>query len=207
MMAKVRKWPMGKTVWITLLSGGGHVLSSVILGLLGVYLGAELMKLRAFEAFRGTVAAWLLIGFGFAYFIWGIFRALKHKKHSHIHVHETGVVHDHAHGHTGGHAHVHDQKAKAKDITPWILFTVFVLGPCESLIPLVMYPAAKSSMAGMYLVTLIFAVSTLITMLGIVLLGVWGIGFARLGKLERFTHAIAGGTICLSGLAIMFLGL
>jgi nickel/cobalt exporter len=122
-------------------------------------------------------------------------------------MHEDGVVHAHTHGHTGGHAHVHDQKSKAKDITPWILFTVFILGPCESLIPLIMYPAAKSSMAGMYLVTSIFAVTTLITMLGIVLLGVWGIGFANIGKLERYTHAIAGGTICFSGLAIMFLGL
>jgi ABC-type nickel/cobalt efflux system permease component RcnA len=207
MMAKARNWTTAKTIWITLLSGSGHVLSSVFLGLVGVYLGAELLKLEAFEAFRGSVAAWLLIGFGFTYFVWGMFRAIKNKKHSHLHIHDSGVVHDHPHAHTGGHAHVHDQKSKAKDITPWILFTVFILGPCESLIPLIMYPAAKSSMAGMYLVTFIFAVTTLITMLGIVLLGVWGIGFANIGKLERYTHAIAGGTICFSGLAIMFLGL
>ena len=70
-----------------------------------------------------------------------------------------------------------------------------------------MYPAAKSSMMGMYLVAGIFTVTTLVTMVSIVLLTTWGIGFAKLGKLERYTHAIAGGTICLSGLAIMFLGL
>lgn len=205
LMSKVRGWSIAKTTWITVLCGGGHVLSSVLLGLLGVYLGTEVMKLEAFEAFRGTLAAWLLIGFGFAYFIWGIHRAIKNKTHSHVHVHEGGIVHDHPHSHTDDHAHVHDQKAK--DITPWILFTVFVLGPCEPLIPLLMYPAAKSSMAGMYLVVIVFTVTTLVTMLTIVLLTSWGIGFARLGKLERYTHAIAGGTIAFSGLAIIFLGL
>lgn len=207
MMAKVRGWSMAKTTWITILCGGGHVLSSIVLGLLGVYLGAEVMKLEALEAYRGTLAAWLLIGFGFAYFIWGIHRAIKNKKHSHIHTHEDGSVHEHPHQHASRHAHVHDQKSSAKDLTPWILFTVFVLGPCEPLIPLLMYPAAKSSMMGMYLVAGIFTVTTLVTMVTIVLLTTWGIGFAKLGKLERYTHAIAGGTICLSGLAIMFLGL
>jgi nickel/cobalt exporter len=88
-----------------------------------------------------------------------------------------------------------------------VLFTIFVLGPCEPLIPLLMYPAAKSSFSTMFLVTGIFAVTTLATMLAIVLLSSWGIGLAKLGKLERYTHAIAGGTICLSGLAIMILGL
>jgi len=207
MMAKVRNWSLTKTSWITILCGSGHVLSSVLLGLLGVYLGAEVMKLELLEAFRGEVAAWLLIGFGLAYFIWGIHRAIKNKTHSHVHAHESGIVHNHPHSHVAAHAHVHDQKAKAKDITPWILFTVFVLGPCEPLIPLLMYPAAKSSMSGMYLVTGIFTITTLTTMLGIVILGTWGIGFTKLGKLERFTHAIAGGTICFAGLAIMFLGL
>ena len=127
MMAKVRGWSMAKTTWITILCGGGHVLSSIVLGLLGVYLGAEVMKLEALEAYRGTLAAWLLIGFGFAYFIWGIHRAIKNKKHSHIHTHEDGSVHEHPHQHASRHAHVHDQKSSAKDLTPWILFTVFAL--------------------------------------------------------------------------------
>jgi len=222
MMAKVRNWSMMKTSWITILCGSGHVLSSVALGLIGVYLGAEVMKLEALEAFRGTVAAWLLIGFGLAYFIWGIHRAYKNKPHSHIHVHSSGIIHNHPHVHTLEHAHVHHQhvynknmqiqpvknlKSTAKDITPWILFTVFVLGPCEPLIPLLMYPAAKSSILGMYMVVGVFTFTTLLTMVAIVLFSTWGIGFAKFGKLERYTHAIAGATICLSGLAIMFLGL
>ncbi len=207
MMAKVRKWSLAKTSWITFLCGGGHVLSSVVLGLLGVYLGAELLKLEMLEAYRGTIAAWLLIGFGFAYFVWGLHKAYKNKKHSHIHIHGDGLVHEHQHTHTSGHAHVHDQKSKAKDITPWILFTIFVLGPCESLIPILMYPAANSSLVGMFVVVGVFSLTTVATMMSVVVLSTWGIGTAKLGKLERYTHAIAGGTICFSGLAIMLLGL
>lgn len=207
MMAKVRGWSLAKTSWITLLCGGGHVLSSIVLGLLGVYLGAEVLKLEMLEAYRGTIAAWLLIGFGFAYFVWGLHKAIKNKKHSHIHLHGNGLVHEHQHSHTSEHAHVHDQKSSSKDITPWILFTIFILGPCEALIPILMYPAAKSSISGMFVVVGVFSLTTVATMLSIVVLSTWGIGMARLGKLERYTHAIAGGTICFSGLAIMFLGL
>ncbi len=92
-------------------------------------------------------------------------------------------------------------------MTPWILFTIFVFGPCEPLIPILMYPAAKSSIGGMLLVAGVFASVTLVTMLAVVMAGAWGLGFAGLGRLERFTHALAGGTICLSGLAIQFMGL
>lgn len=206
MMAKARNWSTVKTVWVTILAGSGHVLSSVLLGFLGIYIGSEILKLEALEAYRGDMAAWLLIGFGFAYFVWGVFRAIKNKKHSHIHLHEDGIVHDHPHSHSGAHAHVHDYKSKAKDLTPWILFTIFVLGPCEPLIPLMM-TAADQSIAGMILVATVFTLATLVTMVGIVLLGIWGINFAQLGKFERYTHALAGATICFSGLAIMFLGL
>jgi nickel/cobalt exporter len=44
-------------------------------------------------------------------------------------------------------------------------------------------------------------------MLAIVMFSSWGVSFAKLGRLERYTHAVAGATICVSGLAIHFLGL
>lgn len=205
MMSRARNWSLPKTAWITFLCGLGHVLSSVILGLIGVALGISVMKLEAFEGYRGNIAAWLLIGFGLAYFVWGIHRAIRNKPHTHMHSHDGSLVHSHAHGHHEEHAHVHE--ARQGEITPWVLFTVFVFGPCEPLIPLIMYPAAKSSYLAVVFVAGIFSVATIGTMLFIVTLSAWGISFAKLGRLERYVHAIAGGTICLSGLAIQFLGL
>ncbi|HSG82688.1 MAG TPA: hypothetical protein VLC48_10580 [Gemmatimonadota bacterium] len=204
-MGRARRWPLSKTAWVTVLCGVGHVLSSFFIGLVGVLLTVGVLRLEALEAFRGTITAWLLIGFGFAYFVWGVQRAIRNRPHRHLHTHGDSVVHDHEHTHASEHAHVHE--ARGGDLTPWILFILFVLGPCEALIPILMYPAAQSSVSGMLLVSGVFGVTTVATMVGVVMLSAWGIGFANLGHLERYSHAAAGAVICISGLAIQVLGL
>ena len=203
-MSRARGWSAVKTAVVTLLCGIGHILSSVVIGIAGIIFGIAVMKLEALEAFRGNLAAWALIGFGFAYFVWGVKVAIRKRPHEHHHAHDEEGAHSHRHSHVAGHAHVHE---KGKNITPWILFTIFVLGPCEPLIPILMYPAAKNSITGLIAVTAAFGGVTIVTMLSIVMLASWGISFAPLGRLERYTHALAGATICLSGLAIQFLGL
>ncbi len=205
-MARARHWPLKKTLTVAFFSGLGHVLSSVLLGFLGLALGIAVSKLETAESWRGNAAAWLFIGFGFAYLIWGLHRAIKNRPHHHAHVHADGENHDHLHQHESDHVHVHDLKKKA-NITPWVLFTIFVFGPCEPLIPLIMYPAAKHSMPGVVLVAAAFAVATIATMLAIIALSSWGLSFVRLGRMERYAHALAGGAIFLSGLAVQFLGL
>lgn len=92
-------------------------------------------------------------------------------------------------------------------MTPWVLFTVFVLGPCEPLIPVLMYPAAQSSVLGVALVALVFGGITILTMLGVVLAASRGLARLQLGPLERFSHALAGATILISGVAVQFMGL
>ena len=166
-MSKAGKWTKTKTFWITLVCGIGHVLSSVILGALGIALGVALQNLEYIESVRGDIAGWLLIAFGLGYFSWGIKKALRGKPHSHIHLHEDGEIHSHKHGHTNSHMHIHISEKKS-NITPWILFTIFIFGPCEVLIPILMYPAAKVNLLGLILVTSVFALATISTMLVIV---------------------------------------
>lgn len=205
-MGKAREWSMLKTTWITALCGIGHVASSVLLGVIGIALGVAVTRLVAVESFRGNLAAWALIAFGLIYFVWGMRRAWKNKPHEHSHFHADGHTHIHKHVHAEDHAHVHEAENK-KNITPWVLFTIFVLGPCEPLIPILMYPAAKANLGALLLVTLVFSAVTILTMVGIVVTSSWGINRLPLKKMERFTHALAGGSICLCGLAIQFLGL
>jgi sulfite exporter TauE/SafE len=206
MMARARRWSLPKTGWITFLCGLGHIGSSVVLGLIGIVLGIAIHHLVAIESFRGNIAAWLLIAFGLVYFAWGLRRGIRNKPHEHVHLHEDASEHNHSHVHTHEHTHVHEA-ANAPNITPWVLFTIFVFGPCEPLIPLVMYPAARSNWVGLALVTGTFGGVTILTMLGLVLLSTFGISFLPLGKVERYTHAIAGAAITLCGAAIVFLGL
>jgi ABC-type nickel/cobalt efflux system permease component RcnA len=205
MMARAGKWSQCKTALVTCLSGLGHVLGSVLLGLIGIAAGLTLSRLESIEAWRGDLAAWLLIAFGLVYTIWGWRRAYRQRPHSHWHAHGDGVVHEHQHAHEQEHLHVHE--AAGERLTAWVIFTIFVFGPCEVLIPLLMYPAARHSWGGLLLVTAVFGVTTIATMLAIVLAA--KAGFARLpfGPLERYSHTIAGATIALCGLAIRFLGL
>lgn len=205
-MAKARNWTMAKTAWVTFLCGLGHIGSSVALGLIGVALGIAVSRLEGLESFRGNLAGWALIAFGLAYSVWGIRRAIRNRPHSHFHFHQNGSQHSHTHSHSNEHAHVHEREQKV-NLTPWILFTIFVFGPCEPLIPIVMYPAAKHSTAGLIVVTSVFGGVTILTMLGIVLVSSYGINLLPMGKLERYSHALAGGSILLCGVAIQFLGL
>ncbi|MGR3304217.1 MAG: sulfite exporter TauE/SafE family protein [Candidatus Scalindua sp.] len=205
-MARARKWSLAKTTCITALCGAGHVLSSIVLGIIGIALGISINKLGAIELFRGGLAAWLLIAFGAGYFVWGVFRARKRRPHVHWHAHGDASMPIHKHTHSKEHLHLHKGE-KAKNLTPWILFTIFVFGPCEPLILLLIYPAAKSSTFGLVLVAGVFGVVTIATMLGIVILLSLGANLLPMGKLERYTHALAGATICLCGIAIRFLGL
>lgn len=197
-MAKARKWSVIKTSWITVACGFGHVGSSVLLGMVGFYLSIEVGKLELIEGVRGDMAAWAFVLFGMAYFIWGIYRSFTKKPHRHKHLHGDGTMHEHEHDHQHDHDHTHK-----KNLTPWILFLIFVLGPCEPLIPILMYPAAESSSGGMIFIAIIFSIVTVLTMLSIVLMLTYGLKTVKLGKLERHTHALAGFIVLLSGLAIL----
>jgi ABC-type nickel/cobalt efflux system permease component RcnA len=117
-----------------------------------------------------------------------------------------GSMHRHEHTHSGEHKHVHEN-AKGKSITPWILFIIFVFGPCEPLIPILIFPASEGSILGLILVITAFSLSTILTMTGIVYLSATGLKAIQFGKMERFSHAIAGAFIFLSGIGIQFLGL
>jgi len=205
-LAKARGWSLARTGWITFVCGLGHIMSSVALGVAGIALGAAVANLVGIESVRGDIAAWLLIAFGFLYLLWGIRKAVRNRPHVHVHAHENGEIHSHTHIHAKNHAHVHLREGKS-NITPWILFTIFVFGPCEPLIPLLMYPAATESIWSVIWIATVFGVITIATMMTIVLVASFGIQFLPMKNLERYTHAIAGATILLCGVAIQFLGL
>jgi len=201
-ISKARNWGIKKTLWLTTICGIGHVLGSIIIGFIGVFSGIALGKIEVIESHRGNVASYLLIAFGLIYMVYGFRLAYKNKPHEHIHVHRDGTVHTHIHTHKKEHSHVHTDKKKK--ITPWILFIIFVLGPCEVLIPVLMYPAAQNNYGLLISATLVFAVVTIITMLGMVVLILYSVNFVQFRKIEKFSHALAGFLILICGIAIQF---
>lgn len=209
-MGRALRWSRARLAAITLLCGLGHVLSSMALGLVGVALGLSLARLQAWEAARGAWAAWALIAFGITYFAWGMTRVRRHHPHQHLHFHDDGTVHSHSHVHEHEHLHPHtseNPKAGWKAATPWMLFTIFLLGPCEPLIPLFIYPAAAHNWSATVLVALVFTAVTLATMLAVVMACAYGLERVRIPSLEPYSHALAGATIALCGVAISVFGL
>lgn len=200
-ISKARNWSTSRTMLLVILCGIGHVGSSIAIGFVGIATGIGLQKLELVEGYRGSVAAWLLIIFGLIYGIWGIRRAIHKRQH-----HQED--HHHTHDAKSDHHHLPEQpELKKGNVTPWILFIIFVFGPCEPLIPLLIYPAAAHSLSGAMYITSIFAVTTIATMLIMVFAMLKGFEFLPMQKIHRYTHAIAGFTIFICGLSIELLGL
>ncbi len=224
-MSRAGGWSRRKTILVTLLCGLGHVLSSAALGLIGIAFGVAVFRLEGIERFRGDLAGWLLIAFGLVYFLWGVRRAIRNQPHTHFHAHADGIIHTHEHRHHAEHVHVHrgsepgaqatgqrdgdegtrgrrDEGRRGASVTPWVLFTIFIFGPCEPLIPIVMYAAAKGTTWTVVGVTIVFGVITLATMLTVVLSSSWAIGIAPLRRWQRFGHALAGLALLACGAAV-----
>ncbi|WP_210414069.1 hypothetical protein [Luteithermobacter gelatinilyticus] len=219
-VGKARGWSVPKTGLVTLLCGLGHSVGSIVLGLIGVFAGRALADLVEIEAFRGDLAAWSLLAFGLVYFAWGMKKTVRGKKHTHWHTHADGTRHRHEHDHWTQHMHVHSsgegaalQETKGlralrmRIFAPWALFIVFVLGPCEPLIPLMMVPAAQGNIAGVMLTVAVFTAVTVLTMLVVVLLSSWGLRSVSFGGVEKYSHVIAGGTISLCAFGMLAFGL
>lgn len=200
-LSKARGWSLAKTIGWTIVCGCGHVWSSVVLGLGGAALGWSLSKVGWLESIRGGIAGWVMLLFGFFYGIWGLYRAWKNNPHKHFDMDEEGSIYVFEHKH--GEAIAPKERYK---VTPWVMFIIFLLGPCEPMIPLLYFPAAQNSWTGMLLLILVYTIFTLLTMLVMVLLGYYGFAFLKTEKLERYMHALGGLTIFICGAGMLFLG-
>ncbi|MCG8452879.1 MAG: hypothetical protein MI717_06845 [Spirochaetales bacterium] len=180
-LARSRGWNRTQTMGITLVCGLAHILSALGIGLVAAYASSVLERLGVIESIRGDVAAWALVAFGGVYAIWG----LKHSSQDHSH--------------------------KKQGLAFWTLFLIFLFGPCEPLIPLVLYPAAQSSPFHILMTVIAFSLSTLVVMLFMVSFS--HILLEQLGKkpwfqfLHRYSHVLAGTIIAFCGMGILFLGL
>ncbi|MDD4938994.1 MAG: hypothetical protein PHE18_04995 [Candidatus Omnitrophica bacterium] len=180
-MAKAQNWPRSKLFWITLISGIGHVGISIIFGIIGILLGFSLSRLKALEGHRGEVALWLLIGFGIAYMLWGIKKARQKNQKS-------------------------MDESKTKTMALWMLFAVIILGPCEPLIPLV-FLGYNYGYTGIAAVSAVFSVITIAMMLSQSFLAFKGVQLIKYDFAEKYSHALAGLVIALTGVSVMILGI
>lgn len=188
-IAKSRNFSLKKTLLWTFICGLGHIGSALLIALGFVYLSHFLTDTQFawIEDNRSDLAAYALIGLGGAYLLW----ALRHR-----------WLHKHGHAHHHGYAMHGGTEIQDKNITVWVVFIIFVLGPCEALLPIL----TASSVLGIPAVissTVIFSVATIATMMVAVALGYLGISALRFKKMEAYAHELAGATIMACGLLIL----
>ena len=87
------------------------------------------------------------------------------------------------------------------------MFVLFVLGPCEPLIPLLMAPAWKHDWTGVAAVAGAFSLTTIGLMMGMAAVGFLGLRLLPAKGLHQYAHVFAGLAIFGSGLAIQMLGI
>lgn len=184
-LGRARGWLLGRTLLVTALCGAGHVASSVLIGAVGVGLGIATDALLWLESARGELAAALLIGFGLTYAAWAVWRGLRGRDGTRL---------------QGG-------PAVADRVTPWALFIVFVLGPCEPLIPLMVVPGMARDWLAVAAVVGVFGLLTVAAMLLAVVAAWRGVALLGAARVGRHADVAAGLVIAASGAAVLFLGL
>lgn len=176
-LAKTYRWTWKKTLAITAASGLAHVGIALSLGTLMIKFSASPAAWAKTLAFQSHWAGWGLILFGALYLVWGLRAAFRRN--------ETQTP-----GTTGA----------------WILFLLFVFGPCEPLLPFLAAAQGAGKPELLPFITLIFGSATLGTMIAGVLLGAGVLSKVK-GLTGRWNPALSGGAILLSGLAVKFAGL
>ena len=182
-LAKGSRWSMRQLGVVTTLAGIGHVTSSLLLGMVGLWAGVAVHRLQGAEAWRGSVAIWLLIGFGVAYALWG----LKHAQHHHPHVSVQEIATAYA----------------TRRI--WMLFAILVFGPCEPLIPL-MFLAYQHGVRTVLWVSGAFSAVTVAMVVGQSMLSYAGVRLINAPWMERYAHTMAGLVIVLTAVFILATG-
>lgn len=219
---RAQRWSMGRTLWVTALAGGGHVLITTLLGVVIVWMGLALSS--AVEAWSAPLAAGVLVLFGLFYVV----RHLRGGGHGHSHFpgghsHDHGEDHDHghshdpghSHGHNPGHNHDHDHdyshgRAHPRGEGSWApdavavasLVAMLTFSPCEGFLPIYLtaWPYGWGAFTAL---SAVLAAGTLSGMLAFTGLTYAGFRRVEMPWMERYEHLVLGGVLILLGVAVV----
>jgi threonine/homoserine/homoserine lactone efflux protein len=156
---------------------------------------------EAVEGFGTTIhdsAPLMLIGFGFVYMIWALWRIFGRRIMHHAD-HLDGTAH--AHGHVHGH---HDHGGRA--LSEWGLFLLFCADPCIALIPMVI-AASAGGWGSIGWVVLVYELATIAAIVLLVQTAHAGARAVRFPFLDRYGDVVAGAVIVTVGTLVTWLGI
>jgi hypothetical protein len=195
--ARAQHWSNARTLFITALAGGGHVLFTALLGLFIAWFGIVL---------NAKIGAWFVLIAGAALIALGLFYILRQiitKGHPHTH-----LVGGHPHAHEN--EHDYEQKHETKQRTARVsdrmavtsLLALLTFSPCEAFLP-IYASGVRYGWAGFALLTVILSLGCLTGMVIFTALTLAGVRRIKLGLLEKYESGLMGVLLGVIGVLII----
>lgn len=190
--ARGQGWTRGRTLAVTALAGGGHVLFTAFLGVL--VMAAGLQVSRALGELFPKIAGCVLIAIGLFY----LWRQVRGTPHAHHHHHGLG---GHSHG-TGAAAQAAGRTDRAIVLG---LLALLTFSPCEGFLPVYLSSIAYGWL-GFVALSLVLAAATLAGMVLLTWVTLAGFQRLRLHVLERLENGVLGSVLILLGASEAWFG-
>lgn len=177
-VGKMEKWTQNQTLWATIITGFAHTLSTIIIGIIVGLIGYKLSS--SYSVISETIAPSILIGLGIIYVI------LDFRSHNHHHDIKD-VVPD-----------MGQKKSRWVAILTSLSIAMF-LTPCIE-IEAYYFEASSIGWIGIFIVSAVYLIITLLIMLVLVYLGVKGANTFKSEFLEHHEKGITGMVLIALGL-------
>lgn len=208
LIGRAREWSIKKTALISGFSALLHVSLSLILGLFAILIG--LGTALAIGETLEKVGGILLILFGLFYAFW------SYRKGGHFHI-GGGRIHrhevhrkNHQPGfHEASETHWHlDNGIIREGLDKGDLYLTFIIGlnPCVLIFP-IMFSSVAHGLLATSLVALIYFVATILTMVGLTILGLKWTKKIRIRFLSKYGEILSGLLIFVIGIVFLILDL
>jgi nickel/cobalt exporter len=182
-VSKAEKWTRNQTARATLISGFAHTLSTILIGVLVGFAGYRLSE--RFEAVSQSIAPMILIGLGLIY----IYLDWRQGRHGHQ-----------------GHSHEHVAAESPLRQKGSVLFTLSLsmfLTPCLE-IEAYYFQAGVLGWKGIFLVSAVYTLTTVLLMLVLVFSGMKGVERIRSHTLEHHEKRVTGIVLAAIGVLSFF---
>lgn len=198
---KAQRWNRAKTLTVTALAGGGHVLFTAILGLLLTSVGLALSERIGIWFPRLAGGALLCLG---TFYLYRQAAGISHShlpgKHSDDHCH---------HAQQSGYGTRMEKLAEAKQplvATDFFAITsllaLLIFSPCEAFVGFYVV-GIRYGWPGFFLLTLVLLVGTVMGMTTFTWLGLAGVQKINLGLLEKYENALIGCLLLVVGVLVV----
>lgn len=172
-IGRAQKWSHKETLWITVIVGLAHILSTVAIGVLVGFVGLQLA--HEYEEVASIIAPLVLVVLGIVYVVLDI----RHHRHKHIQT-ETLV-----------------QKSRAAVVAS-LSFAMF-FSPCLEITGFYLSAGTYGSL-GIVVVSLVYLLVTVIGMVILVYIGMRSIERVRWSFLEHHEKAVGGIVLIVLGI-------